>query len=111
VLTDAEKGDAVIELSETTGETYKDIAERELNVPYQTVRKWVYKGTRTSERLRQCSESGTLADGLISELLKYSNEVQDLLATFIVGWNEENPDNKIRAENRLQRVLSSRRRH
>jgi len=72
-----------------TGETYKDIAEKELNVPEQTVWNWIYRATRTSETLRQLTQLGKLAQGATRSLLKYSHEVQDLLATFIVDWNDE----------------------
>ena len=69
-MTDAEKGDAVIELAETTGESYKDIAEKELSKSYQSVRIWVYKANRTSKKLRQCLESQTLSDKHTFRLLK-----------------------------------------
>ena len=92
---DAEKGDAVFELAEATGETYKDIAETELNVPYQTVKNWVWKANRISPKLGECLSSQTLTDFHIQNLLKYPHNIQDLLAMFIVDWNEKNPDNKI----------------
>ena len=77
-LTDAEKGDAVIELADATDETYKDIAAKELSVPYQTVRNWVWKATRLSDKLRRCLSSETLTDFHALSLLKYPHEVQDL---------------------------------
>jgi len=98
-LTDAEKGDAVIELAETTSESYEDIAETELSIPYQTVRKWVYKSSRISPKLRQCSEFGTLAQGIIDPLLKYPHNIQDQCATFIVEWNKNNAKSEINSTN------------
>jgi hypothetical protein len=91
-LSDAEKGDAVIELAETTGETYKEIAETELSVPYQSVRNWVCTANRISPKLSKCIRMSTLADYHVRFLLKYPHEVQDLLATFIVDWNQKNPE-------------------
>ena len=88
-LSDAEKGDAVIELADFTGKSYKDLAETELTVSYQSVRNWVYKANRTSKKLRQCLESQTLSDEHTFRLLKYSPDVQDLLALFIVDWNQK----------------------
>ena len=98
-LTDAEKGDAVIELREATGSSYKDIAEKDLTTPYQTVRNWVWKANRISPKLSECLVNGTLAEEALKSLLKYSHVVQDQLATFIVGWNEKNPECKITSTN------------
>jgi len=89
---DAEKGDAVIELHEFTGNSYKHIAQKELSLRYQTVKNWISKSNRISPRLKQGTFSSTLSDTHINFLLKYSHVVQDLLATFIVGWNEKNPE-------------------
>jgi len=80
-LSDAEKGDAVIELADFTGRSYKDIAEKELTVAYDTIRAWVSKANRMSSKLRQCVSSNTLAEFQAQFLLKYSHEVQDKLAT------------------------------
>ena len=98
-LSDAEKGDAIIELAETTGETYKDIAETELTIPERTVYNWVRKATRLSEKVRQLTINGKLAPNHLDYLLKYPHEIQDQLATFIVDWNQKSPDNKISSTN------------
>lgn len=106
-LTDAEKGDAVIELAEATGESYKDIAETELNMPYQSVRNWVWKANKISPKLSECLQLQTLAEGAVKVLLKYSHEVQDMLATFIVDWNQNNPDNKVSSDQGVPVMLGS----
>lgn len=89
---DAEKGDAVIELHDFTGKSYKDIAETELNVPEQTLYQWIWKASRVSPNLSELVQLDKLAQGTVNYLLKYPHNIQDQLATFIVDWNEKNPE-------------------
>jgi site-specific DNA-methyltransferase (adenine-specific) len=98
-LTDAEKGDAVIELAEATDKSYKDIAETELNVPEKTVYQWIWKASRISPKLGELLTCKKLADKHAQFLIKYPHSTQDQLATFIVDWNQSNPNNKITSTN------------
>jgi len=59
----------------------------------------IQKAKRMSPKVRQLITSNQLADKHALFLLKYSPDVQDQLATFIVDWNQKSPDNKISSTN------------
>jgi len=85
-LSDAEKGDAVLELwaLDDKYQTLKEVADS-IKVPYNTVKQlWVAKARRLSENVKGRVASTLLTDEHARVLLKYPHSVQDKLANTII---------------------------
>lgn len=84
-LSDAEKGDAVLELwaLDDKYETYKDVADS-IVIPEGTVYHWVNQSRRLSPQLKEYTASYTLTNEHAKALLKYPHSVQDKLAKTII---------------------------
>jgi ParB family chromosome partitioning protein len=85
-LTNAEKGDAVIDLWENYPErypTFKSIAEG-LNVKYDTLQMWLRYSRKLSELVRDFVSSSKLGEDHARFLLKYDKSTQNMLAEILI---------------------------